>query len=48
MWQVQGKNRNAYGVLWEKLKKRGHLEPRRRWVDNIRMGLKEIGLEGLD
>jgi hypothetical protein len=22
--------------------------PRRRWVDNIKMGLREIGLDGVD
>jgi hypothetical protein len=43
------KMRNAYKVSVGKLERKGPLErPRRRWEDNIRMYLKEIGWEGVD
>jgi hypothetical protein len=34
-----GKNWNTYSYWWERLLRR----PRRRWVDNIRMDLEEVG-----
>jgi hypothetical protein len=41
-----GKKRNAYRILVGKLKgKRPLGRPKRRWVDNIKMDLSEIGLE---
>jgi hypothetical protein len=34
---------------WESKKERDHYEdPRRRWVDNIKIGLREIGCDGMD
>jgi hypothetical protein len=42
-----GKKRNAYRILVRKTEgKKG--KPRRRWEDNIRMDLKEIGWGGMD
>jgi hypothetical protein len=44
-----GEKRNAYGILMGKLKgKRPLQSPRCRWVDNIKMDLREIGLDGVD
>jgi hypothetical protein len=40
--------RNAYRILWESQKEREQLgRPRRRWVDNIKMDLREIGWYGM-
>jgi hypothetical protein len=38
-----GQEKNAYKILVAKPGK-----PRRRWEDNIRMGLREVGWEGVD
>jgi hypothetical protein len=39
-----GEKRNAYGILVGKLEGKIPLgRPRRRWVDNIKMDLREIG-----
>jgi hypothetical protein len=35
------------GLRWERQKKRDHYEDR-RWEDNIKMDLKEIGCGGMD
>jgi hypothetical protein len=44
-----GENRNAYRILVGKPGgKRPLGRPRRRWVDNIKMDLREIGWDGLD
>jgi hypothetical protein len=44
-----GKKRNAYMVLAEKpVRKRPLGRPSRRWVDNIKIDLREIGLGGVD
>jgi hypothetical protein len=44
-----GEKRNAYGLLAEKPEGRRPLgRPRRRWVDNIKMNLGEIGWSGVD
>jgi hypothetical protein len=44
-----GKMRNAYSILVGKPEgKRPLGKPRRRWEDNIRMGLREIEWEGVD
>jgi hypothetical protein len=44
-----GKRRNAYRVLMGKPEgKRPLGRPRRRWVDDIKMDLREIGWVGLD
>jgi hypothetical protein len=42
-----GAKRNAYRILMGKLEGKGLLRrPRRRWVDNIRIDLGEIGWDG--
>jgi hypothetical protein len=33
---------------WSEIQKRPLGRPRRRWVDNIKMDLKEIGWDGID
>jgi hypothetical protein len=42
-------NRNAYRILVGKPQGKKPLRrPRRRWVDNIKMDLREIGWGGMD
>jgi hypothetical protein len=36
------------GYWWESQKERPLGRPRRRWVDNIKMDLREIGWDGMD
>jgi hypothetical protein len=44
-----GENRNAYRILVGKPEGNGPLErPRCKWVDNIKMDLREIGWYGMD
>jgi hypothetical protein len=44
-----GEMRNAYRLLVGKPERKRPLgRPRRRWVDNIKMNLGEIGWEGRD
>jgi hypothetical protein len=44
-----GLKRNAYRILVRKPKgKRPLGRPRRRWVDNIKMDLRETGWDGVD
>jgi hypothetical protein len=44
-----GEKRNAYRKLVGKPEgKRPLGRPRRRWVDNIKMDLREIGWDGVD
>jgi hypothetical protein len=44
-----GENRNAYRILVGMPEgKRPIRRPRRRWVDNIKMDLREIGWVGVD
>jgi hypothetical protein len=44
-----GENRNAYRILVGKPEgKRPLGRPRRRWVDDIKMDLREIGWGGID
>jgi hypothetical protein len=43
-----GERRNAYRILVGKPKGNRPLgRPRRRWADNIKMNLREIGWDGL-
>jgi hypothetical protein len=45
---TNGAKRNAYGILVGKPEgKRPLGRPRRRWVDNIKMDLREIGWGGI-
>jgi hypothetical protein len=44
-----GETMNAYRILVGKTEgKRPQGRPWRRWVDNIRMDLREIGWDGMD
>jgi hypothetical protein len=44
-----GEKRNAYRILVGKPEEKRPLgRPRRRWVDNIKMDLREIGWDGVD
>jgi hypothetical protein len=45
---TNGEKRNAYRILVGKPGGRPLGRPRRRWVDNIKMDLREIGLNGVD
>jgi hypothetical protein len=46
---MNGEKRNAYRILVGKPEgKRPLGRPRRRWVDNIKMVLREIGWDGVD
>jgi hypothetical protein len=36
------------GYWWELQKERDHWEDQDRWVDNIKMDLREIGWNGMD
>jgi hypothetical protein len=44
-----GEKKNAYRIFMGKPERKRPLErPRRRWVDNIKMDLREIGWDGMD
>jgi hypothetical protein len=44
-----GKKRNVYRILVGKPEGKRPLErPRRRWVNSIKMDLREIGWDGMD
>jgi hypothetical protein len=44
-----GKKRNPYRILLGKLEgKRPLRRPRSRWMDNIKIDLREIGWDGMD
>jgi hypothetical protein len=46
---MNGEKRNAYKILLGKPEGKGPLRrSRRRWVDNIKMDLREIGWDGMD
>jgi hypothetical protein len=40
--------RGMHIVYWQEIQKRPLGRPRRRWVANIKMDLREIGWDGLD
>jgi hypothetical protein len=42
-----GEKRNAYRILVGKPEGRSLGRPRRKWVDNIKMDLREIGWDGV-
>jgi hypothetical protein len=45
----RGKKRNAYRILVGKPEEKRPIgRPRRRWVDNIKIDLREIGWDGMD
>jgi hypothetical protein len=47
--EKEGQKRNAYRILVGKPEgKRPLGRPRRRWVDNIKMDLREVGWDGMD
>jgi hypothetical protein len=47
--RTYGEKRNAYGVSVGKPEgKRTQGRPKCRWVDNVKMDLKEIGWDGMD
>jgi hypothetical protein len=44
-----GEKRNAYRISVGKPERKGPLgTPTRRWVDNIKIDLREIGWDGMD
>jgi hypothetical protein len=44
-----GEKRNAYRILVRKPEgKRPMGRPRRRWVDNVKMDLRELGWDGVE
>jgi hypothetical protein len=44
-----GETRNLYKILVGKPERKTPLgRPRHRWADNIKMGLREIGWDGMD
>jgi hypothetical protein len=46
---TDGEKRNSYRILVGKPEGKSLLgRPRRRWVDNIKMGLRKIGWDGMD
>jgi hypothetical protein len=46
---MHGEKRNVYSVLVGKSERKRPLgRPRRRWEDNIKMDLREIGWSGMD
>jgi hypothetical protein len=48
-YNTNGEKRNAYRILVGIAEGRKLLgEPKRRWVDNIKMDLREIGWDGVD
>jgi hypothetical protein len=46
---TKGENRNAYKILMGNPEEKRPLgRPKRRWVHNIKIGLREIGWDGMD
>jgi len=48
MWRVWGRRGGRIGSWWGNRWERDPGRPRRRWVDNIRMGLQEVGCGYVD
>jgi hypothetical protein len=49
MLRVWGSRRGVYRILVEKRREKETTgKPKRRWEDNIKMDLQEVGCEGLD
>jgi hypothetical protein len=49
MWHAWGKGRDVYRVLVGRSEgKRPLGRPRRKWDDNIKMGLREMGIDGVN
>jgi hypothetical protein len=49
MWRAWGKVRGAYNILVRRPEERRPLgRPRRRWEDNIKIDLREIGFGDVD
>jgi len=48
MWRVWGRRRGVYGLGGETGGKETTGRPRRRWVDNIKMDLQEVGCGYMD
>jgi hypothetical protein len=47
--ELMGEKRNAYRILMGKSEEKRPLgRPRRRWVGNIKIDLREIGWDGQD
>jgi hypothetical protein len=46
MWHAWGGERCLQGFSWEAEGKRPLGRPRRRWEDNIKVDLREIGIDG--
>jgi hypothetical protein len=48
-YSTNGEKKNEYGILVCKIeRKRSLRRPRRKWMDNIRMDLREIRWNGMD
>jgi hypothetical protein len=47
-YSTNGENRNAYRILGMPEGKRSLGRPRRRWVDNVKMDVRDIEWDGMD
>ena len=48
-WHVARMGESRVVYRWGNLRERDHLRgPRRRWDDNIKMDLQEVGCEGME
>jgi hypothetical protein len=48
MWFAWGRERCLQGFGWEARGQEPLGRPRRRWEDNIKMNLREIGIDGVN
>ena len=48
MWRVRVRRGECIGPCWGNRREGDHLGPRRRWVDNIRLDLQEVGCSYMD